>query len=334
MKSVFLLGDFKSDNGPGMANKKLLEALQSNKHIRIEYSEAQSKFKRIVEMYIKICKNDCLLICSASNLNYQAIWWTKLWRKKVFYLMHGLESYETNIENETPKAGTLKYEKFIFSHANKIICVSEFAKKTIADLVEEKYKSKFTYIYNIVPCKENKKLNKQKHEFYTVLLVGGGTERKHCKPVTDAVQMLKNSGVIIQFKVVGKLGKNGEEIKKNECVEWIESLSHDKLLKEMENADVYIQNSLYETFGLAVIEALDAGCSLLLSNKMGCVELFENLNPNDVIYNSDDVNEIKEKLQAVLLKENNTRLRKAFRYDLISSENVSERLIQILETAS
>ena len=102
----------------------------------------------------------------------------------------------------------------------------------------------------------------------------------------------------------------------------------------MENADVYIQNSLYETFGLAVIEALDAGCSLLLSNKMGCVELFENLNSNDVIYNSDDVNEIKEKLQAVLLKENNTRLRKAFRYDLISSENVSERLIQILETAS
>ena len=68
--------------------------------------------------------------------------------------------------------------------------------------------------------------------------------------------------------------------------------------------------------------------------KMGCVELFENLNSNDVIYNSDDVNEIKEKLQAVLLKENNTRLRKAFRYDLISSENVSERLIQILETAS
>ena len=52
---------------------------------------------------------------------------------------------------------------------------------------------------------------------------------------------------------------------------------NDKLLKEMENADVYIQNSLYETFGLAVIEALDAGCSLLLSNKMGCVELFENL---------------------------------------------------------
>ena len=128
--------------------------------------------------------------------------------------------------------------------------------------------------------------------------------------------------------------KIGEEIKQNECVEWIESLSHDKLLKEMENADVYIQNSLYETFGLAVIEALDAGCSLLLSNKMGCVELFENLNSNDVIYNSDDVNEIKEKLQAVLLKENNTRLRKAFRYDLISSENVSERLIQILETAS
>ena len=94
----------------------------------------------------------------------------RLWRKKVFYLMHGLESYETNIENETPKAGTLKYEKFIFSHANKIICVSEFAKKTIADLVEEKYKSKFTYIYNIVPCKERKKSNKQKHEFYTCLL--------------------------------------------------------------------------------------------------------------------------------------------------------------------
>lgn len=106
-------------------------------------------------------QNDCLLICSASNLNYQAIWWTKLWRKKVFYLMHGLESYETNIENETPKAGTLKYEKFIFHMLIKLYVYLNLLKKLLLIWLKKNINLNLrTFIILFPVKKERNQINK------------------------------------------------------------------------------------------------------------------------------------------------------------------------------
>lgn len=45
---VFLVGDCESDNGPGIANRKIRDALVNN--FEVSYSQATGKWRRIIEV--------------------------------------------------------------------------------------------------------------------------------------------------------------------------------------------------------------------------------------------------------------------------------------------
>lgn len=74
------------------------------------------------------------------------------------------------------------------------------------------------------------------------------------------------------------------------------------------DTNLYIQNSISESFGLSVIEALYAGCSLLLSNTIGCLDLFDTLEDEDIIFDVYNQSEIYQKAKYLLLNPNNDRL--------------------------
>ena len=84
---IYLLGDLKSDNGPGNANKQIKEALLLK--YKVDYSKQNGKIGRIAEMYKGIKWSDLLLICSSSKINYLAVRLAKKMGKKIVYLMHG-----------------------------------------------------------------------------------------------------------------------------------------------------------------------------------------------------------------------------------------------------
>ena len=147
---LFLLGDFQSDNGPGMANKSLLESLKEGNIYNLYYSVAGKKVTRIIELVLKIWKSDILFICSASKINYIAIELAKLLRKKIIYLVHGYVSYENKLNNPSSDSKALKlYERFIFANVDKIVCVSKFAMDFMKKDYQE-HQNKFCYIYNTI----------------------------------------------------------------------------------------------------------------------------------------------------------------------------------------
>ena len=95
MTNLFLIGDFQSDNGPGTANKQILQSLSQGYGVR--YSKAQSKLGRIIEAIVKIMISDAVVICSKSQINYFVINIAKRLKRKIYYVMHGCSSFEEKL---------------------------------------------------------------------------------------------------------------------------------------------------------------------------------------------------------------------------------------------
>lgn len=326
---IFLLGDFETNNGPAIANREMKEAIRRD--FKINYSNATGKIKRIVEMYVGVKRTDILLICSKSKINYMAVKLAKRKNKKIIYLMHGYASYEYKIENPNLMSEELKkiyeYEQFIFDTAEKIVCVSRHCMNYMKSEFPM-YANKFDYTYNVVDIdKIENKHRDRSDKNYQIMSVGGGMRQKNILTLVRAVNQLKQN---VKVMVVGKTLSDGEEIRQYANVIWFEHLPHDKLIQFMSESNIYIQNSIFETFGISVIEALFAGCSLLLSNAIGCLDLFENLTDMDIIYNVFDENEIAIKIDYLLKNPNNERLVKSFNKEYITTEWQANRWKDII----
>lgn len=322
---IYLLGDLKSDNGPGNANKQIKEALLLK--YKVDYSKQNGKIGRIAEMYKGIKWSDLLLICSSSKINYLAVRLAKKMGKKIVYLMHGYSSYEQKIEcpniAESELNKVRNYEKFIFDAVDRIICVS---KRCMDFMIQQfpEYENKFDYVYNVVNIDKIKKSNKaEKTKKYPVLTIGGGMKRKN---VYTLVKAAKNIKVV----VVGRTLSDGEKIKEYNNVTWYEYLNHSEVMKLMAETRLYIQNSTFETFCLSVIEALFSGCSILVADTIGCLDLFKNLLEEDIIHDVHNQNEINKKMEYLLSHPNNERLLKEFKSELVSKEWQSNKWQKII----
>ena len=76
----------------------------------------------------------------------------------------------------------------------------------------------------------------------------------------------------------------------------------------MSESSLYIQNSLFETFGLAIAEALNCGCKLLISKNVGIIDVLNNINSNEIINNPNDIKEITKKILTINNKNYNTKI--------------------------
>ncbi len=317
---LFLLGDFESNNGPGNANKEIRNSLAER--FQVKFSRQRKKLARICEAIVGIANADVLIICSKSQINLLAIKAAKLMNKKIVYVMHGLSSYEESINNpdisENALANFRKYEFYIFENVDRVICVSKFAMEFVCGIYPG-YKNKMDYIFNVVDVtKLDHQITELKHKTHSVLSVGGGMRRKNNLVVANAITTCSQRFNDIEYTVVGSEAIDGMTIKNSPYVTWINHLDHNELLQLMQCNDLYIQNSTFETFGLAVVEALYAGCSILLSNQTGCKDLFTTIKDDDLIFHVDDEVEIAEKIEKLLRNGNNQRLRDGFNKQFIS----------------
>lgn len=81
---------------------------------------------------------------------------------------------------------------------------------------------------------------------------------------------------------------------------------------------MFIQNSQFESFGLALIDALSLGCDVLFSTNTGAKDIITARQESDIINDITDVDEIKDKILKTLECPNNKRL-----YDSIDKEKTS-----------
>jgi glycosyltransferase involved in cell wall biosynthesis len=109
------------------------------------------------------------------------------------------------------------------------------------------------------PTAQNSKLK--------VIFVGMLSQRKGLSYLIDAVQRL---GPHLELTLIGRrIGDCKPLDKALEQYHWIPSLSHDQVLQEIRRHDVMVFPSLFEGFGLVVLEAMSCGVPVIATPQGG-----------------------------------------------------------------
>lgn len=306
MKILFI-GDFESNTGPASVNKAFKKVFDKD----IMYSTKSNMIQRVIELIWKTRKSEYIIFSGISKINVIGYYICKIYNKKYIYLMHGCVKYEHFI-NGTKDNNLVKVENFILNKADKIVCVSQVFMEWMKENYPE-YNNKITYVNNPIEWESinNKEENKIERDINTILSVGGGLPRKNIKKICEAIEKINMKyDKYLKLVVIGKLHKDSEEIKKFPFVTYIEEVDKQDMIKYYGLANVYIQNSIFETFGLAIIEALLGGCNILISKHVGVKGIIDTLDTDDIIYNVNDIDEISEKIIKVIEINNNNKLLK------------------------
>lgn len=290
MKKIYFIGDLLNNTGPAIVNKSYYPFLKND----VIFCFSNNKLFRSIHFLIRILFINNVIISGYSKLNILLLKISKLLNKKTFYLMHGFVKEEIKYQNVLHSDEKIKSEYEMLSRVSNIVCVSESFSKFLADTYPE-FKNKIRFVNNGVDISIDKP--RVDHDIFTIISVGGGKKRKNNLRICESI---KKIGKPIRFIIIGDSAEEGSEIKKYSFVEYYESLSHDEVLDKMCESDLYIQNSYFETFGLAVMEALECGCNLLLSKNIGAISILDNLSDDDIIYDNDSLEEIIKKINKKL----------------------------------
>ena len=138
---------------------------------------------------------------------------------------------------------------------------------------------------------KNKKKNKKNY----ILFVGTIEPRKNILFIIRAFKkMLKTKHKKIKLYFIGQRGwgnLNLNELIRNEEInhkaKWFSDINDKKLVQFYENSDLVILPSLYEGFGLPILEALNLNKKVLYSKKSPMSEIAKkfgtSVNPNSIV---------------------------------------------------
>ncbi len=188
-------------------------------------------------------------------------------------------------EKETmPEKLGIKLDILGLKKAQHIIAVSKCTK---ADLV--KYLNipprKITVIYNGVDRKVFRPVAERQYSFPSVLYVGSERPRKNLSTLLTAFSLLKRDSTIPDLKLV-KVGNAGRTDKFRQAtlreirrlglesdVVFADYVSDEELAIYYSSAVALVMPSLYEGFGLPLVEAMACGCPVIASNSSSLPEV-------------------------------------------------------------
>jgi len=207
--------------------------------------------------------------------------------------MHG--SLKKESEFRTIKKYRIFMELLQMNFTNKIICVSKLLSNVVKDLYENIDADKICYIHSGADSIDLVEHSKEKDK-YRIITTGGGRKEKGVLYICKAIEKLKMKD--IKLFVAGENGIDSEEIKNYNFVQYLGFLKHKDLLKIIKKSNIFIQNSIYESFGLSIIEAALYNCKLVLSKNIGALEVL--VIEQKYIVDFDDINYIAKIIKELI----------------------------------
>lgn len=162
--------------------------------------------------------------------------------------------------------------KYLLQRVDKIIAVSQSVKKYF--LNERIPQGKIVVIYH--GTAENKNVRAINKKVKIVGTVG----IKDYQTLISAIKYLNKKYPDIRLEIAGA-GWGGSEAKNlklnntNSSVKFLGALESEELKKKMAEWDIYVHSSLFESFGLAIVEAMAMGLPIVATNVGGIPELVE-----------------------------------------------------------
>ncbi|MFA5411469.1 MAG: glycosyltransferase family 4 protein [Candidatus Omnitrophota bacterium] len=168
-----------------------------------------------------------------------------------------------------------------------------------------------------------------------VLFVGGVGQRKGVKYLLEAVKKLNTDK--IKLKIIGPIIGSGRAFKKYaQFYEYLGAMGRGGIAKEMQESDLLVLPSLFEGFGLVILEAMACGLPVIASPYSAAPELIRE-GRDGFVLEPRDVEKLAEKLQWLLINKDKAREMgesAAERAGEFSWLKYEERLGRVLQTIS
>ena len=220
-----------------------------------------------------------------------------------------------NISQEHSYIDTEKYIKKVrrsFKHIDKIIVMTNKAKEEYEKWL--KLSNSKAQVYNIPNMIEKYELKQgTSFENKTIIGVGRLEKIKDFPMLIDVFNIIHSKDESIKLKIIGE-GSQREELeekittlKLQDCVTLTGRLEFEELMKEMENASLFLLTSVCESFSLVLCEAMECGLPCISFNiDVGPKEIIEN-GKNGVLVNNRNANDMAQSALSILEDEKKWR---------------------------
>ncbi len=230
--------------------------------------------------------------------------------------------------------------KYACRAADRVIAVSECTKRDIVkffninpDKIDVVYQG-CSHVFKEKVSEERKKKVSEKYNLPPnfILSIGSIEERKNILLIVKALKQLPDT----HFVAIGKLRRYADQVKEYVKANGLEDRVHIKtsipledLPAILQSSDVFIYPSIYEGFGIPIIESLSSGVPVIGATG-SCLE--EAGGPNTIYVNPYDENELAMQIRNVLTDQNlrEKMVTEGLRYvERFSSDKCSANLMNV-----
>ncbi len=323
---IFLAGDHYSGTGPANVTKYYIDNLPEG----TLFQKRRGKIARVPEILINTLRSDVVVYSGYSKQNILGMRFAKKTGRGCAYIMHGCVEYENGINLE-PDEEMNRVERQTLELADLIVAVSRRFCDFLKDRYPE-YADKTSYVTNGIDTSlkavENERSDVDAHMIFSI---GGGMPRKKIRHICEAVEILREEyDKELYLCVIGDKGADSDVIDSYGFVQNLGLVPFEKTKRLFAKAALFVQNSCFETFGLAPVEALLCGCPILCSDKVGALDIIPGAGSKDVIEHFDDPREIADKIRYILENPNSERLKSSIEWEKCSWKAESMLLTQKL----
>lgn len=305
---ILFWGDAADNNGPSNINKGIIDSLSSS----FVFVPNRGKYYGFLIGIWKLLWVDVLVVSNVSRKGCVLGTVAKMLGKPLVFIMHGCGMYETSLNYASYPDNRLAWEASLLENADLLLPVSKKFMYWVHGYYPQ-YAHKTKYIYNGIDGTIFHRVFHEPKRTGSVAVSGGLTPLKNNMPVLQAVEALRGKAFLTIYGAPADA--EGTYVRK------VGSLPHDQFLQELAGEQLFVLNSVFETFSIAVMEALACGCSILVSEVAGITDLLA-LEETDIIHDPMDVEEIRRKMEYLLEHPNNERLRSSFDIREWSFENM------------
>lgn len=251
--------------------------------------------------------------------------------KKLFGIPYIITEHDSLLAAGRESKYTFKILKKVYYNAMCRIAVG----KSFAQVLEEKYKSSFIYIPNIVDFSVFSDGKKVEHDQFTFVSVGNLIERKAMditiRGFAECCKIKHNAKLVVigdgpQREALEKLV---DELDLRDKVEFTGRLERYKIKTIFLKSDCFVLMSRNETFGVVYIEAMASGLPVI-ATRCGGPESFVN-EENGILVDVDSVDQLVEAMKKMLETKYDAEKLRQFCLDNFSPEIVAKKITRLIE---
>ena len=282
-----------------------------------------NKYVAVAEAVWKLLLCDVVVVSGVSNKGCILMKIAELLGKKSAYIMHGCVEYETQINKLSNMERDISQEAYLLEHADLLLPVSRKFMHWVHARYPH-YADKTKYLHNGIDLDLIPEHRSEEKKPNSVIAAGGSRPQKRNDVLAAAVESMAGKA---RLEIYG--GVNSKTADKHyQYVCYMGKVPQKEFVQSMAQSELFVVNSILESFSLAAVEALLCGCSVLISEMCGVRDLLD-LEENDMIHEPSDVNEIRNKIGFLLENPNHDRLMSKLDLDKWSYQKSVERLEEL-----